>query len=1109
MADVIGRAIIQVVTQLDQASASGIGATLAATGKKLTAGLTVPLVAAGVAAAKVAGDFDRSMSVLQAATGATNRQIQTMTGLAEQLAPKMGVPIGQVADGMVALGKAGENAGQIMKTLPQVMALAATEGLNLGDAADDVVATLSQFNLPASKAATVVNALAGASNASTASVAGLAESLKLVGPAAHTVGANVQQTAGALAELAQGGLKGTQAGTSLGAVLGHLQPRTKAAADAMKDLGLKFTDAQGGFETMPQIVQQLQDKLGKLPAAARTADISRIFGNDQSVISAVNILVDQGAKGLDKYTKAASDMNAAHRLAAARMQGLAGSMDKLKSSLSVIGEQFGNAIAPAIQKVAGFVTDLTKKFSDLSPHTRTLVTVGGAIAAALGPALVAVGSVVSAVSAIAGAFAAVPLAPVIAIGAAVAGLAVGFVELWKNSDGFRDALIDAWNKIRAAVVPAVAQIKTMVTTQLVPALSGIWTAVQPAVVPMAKFFGGTFLSSVVLAVKGITNSITGIVQVITGVVTGVNDLIHGRWSKLWGDAKQVVSGFGNIIKGQFQLIVSNIERVFPPLKLVGPAFHAATGAAQTAAKAIGGGVSSAFRGVVASARTVVNYIGNKLAPVFRVLRQVTQTQIRAWETVISGGTKAAVAVFHGFVASVRAIAGAVRSAMGAIRGAFSTAFGGINDVISTAWGAIKGIFSKGIGALATVVSSGVGRVVNAWRRVGTGIKNALSGLTSEMVGIGKDVMAGFLRGIEAGAQAVLDKAKSIANSVKNTVTGALHIGSPSKVFHQIGLDIMAGWSNGLDSGGKAMLKTMDGLAKSLRTHGETGGAAVVTAFTKRLGDIPKAYDAVTKQVTQATAKLASLQKTVSDTASSIVDSFNLSQLDVSTVAPANAFSSIVAQFQSARDETKAWSAALAQLQRQGIRKDLFNEFVATGPSALGEVQAILAQKGVTQINSLQAQIVAFANQAGLTVAREVAPGGVAAATAFLTTLRKHQASLVAQFNAIADRFGQRLRRAVDRTTGGVTIRVAPSTGRAARTAIQAAPLEAATTLAAAVHTTRTARTPAQRAAPTVVRVAPQETRDLRPVNITQVFNGPSIGRDRVRELRWSLRYSPR
>ena len=408
MTDNLGEAVVvvgadtsgfkrEVTTGVDSALANAsrsmqqVGTKMQSVGKQLSFSLTAPLVGIGAAAVKTQADFEQTMNILQAATDAPAKAMTRLTDQARQLGADTVFSANDAAEAMLELGRAGFKTAQITKAVPEVINLAATEGLRLGDAAGIVSSALSQFSLKANQAGQVVNALAGASNASRASVATLSESLKLVGSAAAGIGLSVQETAGALAALADSGLDGSIAGTSLASVFNHLVPQTEKASTAMKKLRLDFTDAEGNFDSMTTIAGKLQTAFKDMDDESRKIALSRIFGKDASVIAAVNALIKSGSKGLKEYTEAAQDQNAASKLAEARMKGLGGAIEKMKGSLETAGLALGQALAPAVTKVAGVVNDLADGFTKLPESAQTTIAVIGAAAAAAGPLLFVVG----------------------------------------------------------------------------------------------------------------------------------------------------------------------------------------------------------------------------------------------------------------------------------------------------------------------------------------------------------------------------------------------------------------------------------------------------------------------------------------------------------------------------------------------------------------------------------------------------------------------------------------------------------------------------------------------------------------------------------------------
>lgn len=307
-----------------QRSMSGIGnlGTLIG-GAGLTAGLSDVVT--------TAGDFQQSLSQVAAASGATGGEMASLSELALEMGRTTVFGANQAAAAMLDLSKAGITPAQISGgTLAATMQLAATEGMELSRAAEVMAEQMGAFGLTAADAAGIADTLAGASIASTASVEGLAQALSQSAAVANLSGATINETAGALALLAQNGIKGSDAGTSLKTMFLRLVPPTKEAAVAMKKYGLSFKDSNGKLDSLTTVAGKLQDRLGKLTQVERQSALQTIFGTD--AYRAAAIMMKGGSAELEKYISATRDKNAAEKLSEARTSGFNGAIARLRNS---------------------------------------------------------------------------------------------------------------------------------------------------------------------------------------------------------------------------------------------------------------------------------------------------------------------------------------------------------------------------------------------------------------------------------------------------------------------------------------------------------------------------------------------------------------------------------------------------------------------------------------------------------------------------------------------------------------------------------------------------------------------------------------------------------
>lgn len=109
-----------------------------------------------------------------------------------------------------------------------IMSLAAADGLDLATTSDIVTDALTAFGLQASDSSHFADVLAQASSSANTNVSMLGESFKYIAPVAGALGMSVEDVSLALGLMANSGIKGTQAGTSLRASLTNLVKPTDA-----------------------------------------------------------------------------------------------------------------------------------------------------------------------------------------------------------------------------------------------------------------------------------------------------------------------------------------------------------------------------------------------------------------------------------------------------------------------------------------------------------------------------------------------------------------------------------------------------------------------------------------------------------------------------------------------------------------------------------------------------------------------------------------------------------------------------------------------------------------------------------------------------------------
>lgn len=309
---------------------------------------------------KLEQEFGSTMNQIGAATEAPKRQLKAMADLALRMGADTVFSANEASAAMLELAKGGMKPATIQAGgLKGTLQLAAAGGTDMATAAMIASDALNVFNLRGKDMKSVAAALAGGANASSASVESLGLAMSQAGLSAKDAGLNVQETVAVLAAFDNAGIKGSDAGTSLKTMLTRLTPQTAKARDAMRELGIDFTDAQGRIKPISEVASILQAKLGKLSQEERNTALSTMFGSDAR--RAALVLMDEGGKGLDKYIKKTKDQGAAQRMADARMKGTAGAIEKMKGSFETAGLAIGMALRPVTIAIANMAAEIANK----------------------------------------------------------------------------------------------------------------------------------------------------------------------------------------------------------------------------------------------------------------------------------------------------------------------------------------------------------------------------------------------------------------------------------------------------------------------------------------------------------------------------------------------------------------------------------------------------------------------------------------------------------------------------------------------------------------------------------------------------------------------------
>lgn len=230
----------------------------------------------------------------------------------------------------------------------------------------------------------------------------------------------------------------------------------------------------------------------------------------------------------------------------ARTSGGAANQARIFSeSLKEVGATFGKEILPVVTPLLTKLNELIQKFGQLNKGTKKTILVMAGIAAVIGPALVVIGTLISAVGSIAGAFTAVSAAiagaggftavlgtigavitgPVGIILVAVAAIAAGAYTIIKNWDElakFFSALWQGTNKLFSSMLSGVTTLIGGIKNTIVKGFTAAanWLKGLPA---QALRWGKDIIQGLI---NGIKSKISGIVGAVKDVGGKIKSYLH-------------------------------------------------------------------------------------------------------------------------------------------------------------------------------------------------------------------------------------------------------------------------------------------------------------------------------------------------------------------------------------------------------------------------------------------------------------------------------------------------------------------------------------------------------------------------------------------------------
>jgi len=471
-----------------QAKFKKLGASASAMGKQMSMKMTLPIVAAGGAALKMASDFESSMTKIQSLVGRSEQEVEGLTKSVLELSGKTARAPQELADAMffiTSAGIEGADAADVLEASAKAAAVGLGEAATIADLATSAMNAYGKENLGASDATDVMVAAVREGKLEASELAG---SMGRVLPIASAMGVSFNEVGAAFASLSRTGTNAAEAATQVRGIMSSLLRPTKEAEDALTGMGLSSEGLR----------QQLKEK-GLLSTLKTLADefdgnaaaSASVFGNVRA-LSGVMDLMGKNVAGTEAIFASMNDtLGATDKAFAVTAETTEFKMNQaiadFKAAMITVGQEIIPVVLPIIQKLAGFISKVIQAFGDLPGPVKTAIVVFGGLLAALGPLLVMAGAVASAIGTL------IPILVAFAgpIGIAVAAiglLTVAFMKLTAVDEEAKSRQEELNAELKAAGEP------TALLTERTAELTGEYerlTASQEKAVEVTEKFNGS------------------------------------------------------------------------------------------------------------------------------------------------------------------------------------------------------------------------------------------------------------------------------------------------------------------------------------------------------------------------------------------------------------------------------------------------------------------------------------------------------------------------------------------------------------------------------------------------------------------------------------------
>lgn len=394
--------------------ARAVSSTMVSTGRTMIRWITTPLIGIATASVKARIQFEKTFATVRKTVRGTEEDYARLEAASKKMSTQLAAGTDEINAVMSTAGQLGiatENIEAFTKTMIDLGN--STTDLDANTAATEIAKFINIMGTSQNDIDRLGASLAYVGNRYATTEAPIMEMAMRIAGAGKQVGMTEAQVIGVATALSSVGIEAQMGGSAFSKALIKMELAAETGGQSLTD-----------FATVSGMTAEEFKNLWKAdPTAAFIAFTKGIAQMDDEGISAIATLQDLGFKEVrlrDTMLRTVSNTRLMEDAVADATRGwqentaltemagkiyatTAAQLTNLKNKASLAGQQIASDLTPTIQNLMSSASDLLDKFMGLDEEQRLSIIKWGAVAAAMGPALLILGRLVGAVGSVAGA----------------------------------------------------------------------------------------------------------------------------------------------------------------------------------------------------------------------------------------------------------------------------------------------------------------------------------------------------------------------------------------------------------------------------------------------------------------------------------------------------------------------------------------------------------------------------------------------------------------------------------------------------------------------------------------------------------------------------------